>query len=316
MEVQSPAPRRSRFNSLVAQPDIDYSMNNPLFADGSNFPCKSYPAGNPVATYQTGQTFQVQMFGSVFHNGGHCQFSLSYNDRDFVVLYTVLKNCFVGTGLTFPVIIPADAPPCDRCTLAWSWVNAMGNRELYMNCIDIAITANSQQQAKAYLEGPKMIVANLPGYPRIEEFPPAPIDGSSLYLAAPTIRISPTAAAVSRSVLPSSSNVVPVSSSSSPSATVAPTRSQNVVSTTSTTSSSSLISSTPAATSSVSVAQPRPTIPTTEPTSTPCSPQFSTKCHETKKDMWAICGSGGVWSYRQCSRGSCQMQNGVASCVV
>ena len=31
----------------------------------------------------------------------------------------------------WPVKLPANLPSCDRCTFAWSWINALGNRELY-----------------------------------------------------------------------------------------------------------------------------------------------------------------------------------------
>lgn len=34
--------------------DVDYSMTQPLFADGSNFPCKSYPAGPVSLTARAG----------------------------------------------------------------------------------------------------------------------------------------------------------------------------------------------------------------------------------------------------------------------
>lgn len=129
MEISSPPPRRSRFGPTPSA-DIDYNMMAPLPVDGSGLPCKGYPAGAPVATLRAGSAFNVTAYGATFHGGGHCQISLSYNDRDFVSIYTVMGNCFTGSGLVFPVTLPATAPACDRCTLAWSWVNAIGNREV------------------------------------------------------------------------------------------------------------------------------------------------------------------------------------------
>lgn len=35
----------------------------------------------------------------------------------------------------WPVRLPANLPSCDRCTFAWSWINAVGNRELYSKFI-------------------------------------------------------------------------------------------------------------------------------------------------------------------------------------
>ena len=145
--MRYPAPRRSKFNPFVQEADKDYSNVDPLFENGSNFPCKSYAPDRAVATFSPGDTIPVVMSGSVFHQGGHCQFSLSYDDQNFVVLGEYMKNCFVGTGLQFNIKLPETTPPCDRCTLAWSWVNAVGNREFYMNCADIRIFPGAQSQS-------------------------------------------------------------------------------------------------------------------------------------------------------------------------
>ena len=128
MEMSFPAPRMSRFlpANLLQGKQPDFSMKNPLEADGSNFPCKRYPAGPVSATFRAGETIQVRFDGSVIHNGGHCEFSISYNDRDFVAIQTIIKDCFLA-GTTFSVQIPTSAPSCERCTFAWSWVNAIGN---------------------------------------------------------------------------------------------------------------------------------------------------------------------------------------------
>lgn len=178
MEMKYPPPRRSKFNSFVAESQRDYDMIAPLLMDGSNFPCKKYKPGQTVATLIAGNNFQIEMSGSVFHAGGHCQFSISYDGINFIVLKTVLKNCFVGTGLKFSVPIPIGTPQCNQCIFAWSWVNAIGNREFYMNCADIRIINRSRRQR---LSSRLMTVANLPGYPQIPEFPPSTYDGSDLY---------------------------------------------------------------------------------------------------------------------------------------
>ncbi|KAG5459956.1 MAG: hypothetical protein BJ554DRAFT_8061 [Olpidium bornovanus] len=169
MEMQSPAPRRSKYNPFTPPADVDWSMTSPLLADGSNFPCKGYPAGRNVAVIKAGSTFKVQMAGTVFHMGGHCQWSVSYDGgKTFLVLKTVLNNCFTGTGLSIDVPIPKGLPRCEHCVFAWSWINAVGNREFYMNCADVGVISAS----KGPFTGPSMVVANLPGFPSIPEFPP------------------------------------------------------------------------------------------------------------------------------------------------
>ena len=192
MEMVSPAPRRSKNLSSGAGDGLtDYSMTAPLMSDGSNFPCKAYPAGKPVASYSAGDVIPVQMGGSASHGGGHCQFSLSYNDRDFVALKTIIHDCFIGAeGKSIQVKLPENTPPCDRCTFSWSWVNAQGNREFYQNCADISIVNNKFPASS--LTGKQMTVANLAGYPVIAEWPPATVDGRELYDQSPVISISPS----------------------------------------------------------------------------------------------------------------------------
>ena len=205
--MKTPFPRRSRFNPAVPESLKDYSMTSPLLMDGSNFPCKGYAKGATVATYAAGSNIAVEMSGSVFHSGGHCQFSVSYDDNTYVVLKTVMKNCFVGTGLTFQVPLPAGTPPCTRCTFSWTWVNAIGNREFYMNCADIKITNTLPNVG---LIGKKMVVANLPSYPQVPESPPSAYDGSDLYSKAPTITVGASGS------VPTTTRTTTTSTSSTP----------------------------------------------------------------------------------------------------
>lgn len=223
MEISNPPPRRSKFNSLVAGADIDYNMNSPLPADGSGLPCKRYAAGASVATYRAGSSFNVTAFGSTFHGGGHCQFSLSYNDQDFVSLNTVMNNCFVGTGLSFPVTIPATAP-AGKATLAWTWVNAVGNRELYMNCADVTITNTITPLADQKVTGQRTVYANQPGYTTIPEFgtSAATYNGADLYASAPVIVITASGGSTAASASPSPAAVAPSASSSAAAVAASP----------------------------------------------------------------------------------------------
>jgi hypothetical protein len=187
-------------------------MVAPLLKDGSDLPCKHYPRGHIVKFINTGTTLVVEMSGTIYHMGGHCQFSISYDGVTFYVLYTIMKNCFTGTGLFFNVPIPSQLPSCNSCIFAWTWVNAIGNREFYMNCADVSIINNG---VTGSFVTKNYTVLNLPGYPTVPEFPPSTYDGSDYYdnekkitlkndgsteqLATPTELITPTLSTITES---------------------------------------------------------------------------------------------------------------------
>ncbi|KAJ1669888.1 hypothetical protein EV182_008538, partial [Spiromyces aspiralis] len=144
ISIVSPTPRQN-----------DQTMNSPI---GTTNPalqssiqpiCKNSQAGPVQATWSAGETVPIQ-FGShaAAHGGGHCQFSISYDGgKTFAVVHEELKTCFKTPGaipptqtndaevLCYNVPIPKDLPS-GKAIFAWSWVNAIGNREFYMNCID------------------------------------------------------------------------------------------------------------------------------------------------------------------------------------
>ncbi|KAJ3376099.1 hypothetical protein GGF31_000166 [Allomyces arbusculus] len=188
MQMMSPFPRLDPANPSVPESQKDYNIVAPL---GWNnlypFPCRGAPVGSSVLTVQPGGTIQVQLGGGAAHNGGHCQFSISYNGQDFVVLKTVLTDCMAAAGNSFSVPVPSTTPG-GKAIFSWSWVNASGNREFYQNCADITING----PATGALSGPKMVVANVPGYPTIGEFGAGAGPGLSYYQSAPTIQISPS----------------------------------------------------------------------------------------------------------------------------
>ncbi|KAI9754477.1 MAG: hypothetical protein M1815_005622 [Lichina confinis] len=133
--------------------------NGPLAADGSDYPCKQRPgvydddgANAPMAL---GSTQQLSFTGSAVHGGGSCQISISYDleptaDSDFRVIHSIVGGCPAavdgnlpenpnGNGAsTFDFQIPADLPT-GKATLAWTWFNRIGNREMYMNCARVVI---------------------------------------------------------------------------------------------------------------------------------------------------------------------------------
>lgn len=115
----------------------DYSMTNPLFSDGSNFPCKLYqnsdtnPQANDIkATYSAGSTYNLTLEGGATHMGGSCQISISYdNGATFKVIESIIGGCPLVD--TYDFTIPSFAPSSDTALLSWSWFNLIGNREMY-----------------------------------------------------------------------------------------------------------------------------------------------------------------------------------------
>ncbi|GBB89747.1 hypothetical protein RclHR1_16530001 [Rhizophagus clarus] len=128
------------------------------------FPCGGYPQDKKiVTTFKAGEVFSVKFFNQNFpvlreedkqkdqarHNGGLCEFSLSYDGgKTYTVIATYKKTCpdifFDG----WKVKIPENAPSCDspgNCLFSWSWINAVGNREFYQNCADIKIEGNATE---------------------------------------------------------------------------------------------------------------------------------------------------------------------------
>lgn len=137
MEMSTPAPRRSKWQPLNKPGDIDYSIASPLNENSRPFPCFGYPKGISSGTFRAGDKIPVEIVGTAPHEGGHCQFSISYDGSNFVVLQNVFGNC-PSEARSFAVSLPGDAPAGDA-VFAWTWINRIGGREFYMNCADIRI---------------------------------------------------------------------------------------------------------------------------------------------------------------------------------
>ncbi|KAI9293559.1 hypothetical protein K502DRAFT_284124, partial [Neoconidiobolus thromboides FSU 785] len=165
IQMKYPPPRRSTFNKVYPG-EPDYDMSSPI--NLSQFPCKGYAPGPIVASYTAGGTIPVELYGTATHNGGHCQFSLSYdNGATFVVISTIMNDCLTNNNMNYNIKIPEQVPQADKLIFSWTWVNRSGNREYYMNCADIQIK-NSLKECS--YTNKKMLVANLQGYPTIPEF--------------------------------------------------------------------------------------------------------------------------------------------------
>ena len=138
-------------------------MNSPL--NTGNFPCKGYetdfdtPAGDSTANWAAGTPQTVTLLGTATHNGGSCQFSLSYDEgKTFHVIKSIEGNCAGGPNNNkFDFTVPADAKS-GKAIFAWTWFNHTGNREMYMNCAAVTITGSG---TSTLADRPEIFVANV-----------------------------------------------------------------------------------------------------------------------------------------------------------
>ncbi|KAI8820446.1 uncharacterized protein EV422DRAFT_557676 [Fimicolochytrium jonesii] len=182
MHMSSPSPRGDP-KGTVGTPDFD--INSPL-GPGRPFPCQGKPAGPSTLSVKPGDTIPVKLEGGASHGGGHCQFSLSFDGQNFAAVKTVIRECMRNGPETIDVTLPNNLPS-GKAVFSWSWVNAIGNRELYQNCADITINGGTASS----FTGPKMLVANQPGFPQIPEMTNGADDGRALYGQTGSITISP-----------------------------------------------------------------------------------------------------------------------------
>ncbi|KAJ3081484.1 hypothetical protein HK102_002315 [Quaeritorhiza haematococci] len=189
--MKEPAPRG--YPGVNAPFDFDH-LRSPLAPEaGRPFPCQGKSVKSNIVSLRAGQELPVTIEGGAPHGGGHCQFALSYdNGVTWVVLRTVLDDCLKpeapNNGLQWSVPIPSDAPNADEALFAWTWINRIGNREYYMNCVDVSISGGSNGGS---LTGPRLLVANLPGFVTVDPKGTEGQDGRALLDNRPTINHSP-----------------------------------------------------------------------------------------------------------------------------
>lgn len=172
------------------------SLNNfPLDASGSDFPCKQRAGVYDITkenTYSVGDPIPLAFKGSATHGGGSCQISLTTDrqpskDSNWMVIKSIEGGCplniegniqipgagkdtKVPTDLNFTI---PDGINSGKYTMAWTWFNRVGNREMYMNCAPVTIGGGSPKRSEedttesSTLEKrgkfPGMFVANVNG---------------------------------------------------------------------------------------------------------------------------------------------------------
>ncbi|KAK3063714.1 hypothetical protein LTS18_013363 [Coniosporium uncinatum] len=161
------------------------------------FPCKGHhvqPSGTlaePSVTWSAGQTVTFQLYDSTnttgatmnqiegaAHSGGSCQISFSYDKgSSWVVVQNYEGDCprvrsdrkgqvtnFYDVNQDYTFTVPADFPSGDRVLVAWTWINATGNREYYMSCSCVRIEGVGPS-TEITPAGPPLLVANLQADP-------------------------------------------------------------------------------------------------------------------------------------------------------
>lgn len=181
--INPPSRRNQASSYYVSQGLVNYNLRSPLNVDPDffTFPCKGFPQGPSVTTFN-GNKISVTLEGTATHGGGHCQFGISYDDSNFLVLRTVLNSCLLDT-MTYDFDLPENAPG-GKITVFWTWVNRVGNREYYMECTDVTVNNGNPDNLYAELKGTELLVVNLPGYQTIGEWNPSDSpeqDGRTLF---------------------------------------------------------------------------------------------------------------------------------------
>lgn len=184
-----PPSRKNKYSDYyIINNLVDYNIMAPLNTNGYTFPCKGFPVGPPTQTFNS-NIITVTLEGSAIHGGGHCQFGISYDDTHFLVLKTVIRNCLLDT-MTYQFTLPLNTPS-GNLTLFWTWVNAIGNREYYMECADIQVNNNNDDANNVRLYGKELIIVDLPGYTYLPEFPNIDMyDGRELFINAKSYYIT------------------------------------------------------------------------------------------------------------------------------
>jgi hypothetical protein len=143
--------------------------NSPLLATGADFPCKQrsgvYDAEGASNTMALGSTQKLAFTGGATHGGGSCQVSITYDkapttSSTWKVIHSIEGGCPIkgvagnnGASAsdvdpdTYSFTVPTSLPT-GTAVLAWTWFNKVGNREMYMNCAPITLTASSSKRSE------------------------------------------------------------------------------------------------------------------------------------------------------------------------
>lgn len=167
-------------------PDINQKQA-PLNEAGSDFPCKFQAGITPKVETITEllpgpDANTLQLKGGATHGGGSCQISLTKDeiptkDSKWEVIHSIEGGCPADdpgnrSGNSeellpiFKYSIP-DGLAAGRYSLAWTWFNKIGKREMYMNCAPVQIGGGAAKREVAKISKkrqsglPVMFTANI-----------------------------------------------------------------------------------------------------------------------------------------------------------
>ena len=140
--------------------------NSPLDPSGADFPCKAQNnADGPINEMAIGAPQELSFKGSAVHGGGSCQIALTKDNpatksSKWMVIHSIEGGCPSKTatgnkgndaGSTssadkYQFTIPDGIDP-GTYTLAWTWFNEIGQREMYMNCANAKVTGGSSKRS-------------------------------------------------------------------------------------------------------------------------------------------------------------------------
>ncbi|KAK0652034.1 hypothetical protein B0T16DRAFT_322987 [Cercophora newfieldiana] len=154
--------------------------NGPIQPDGSDFPCQNTGGGYQAAgvnNMELGSSQPLNFVGTAVHGGGSCQVSITYDTAPnknsvWKVIHSIEGGCpakntagNLGNDPNFKVPfdysfpIPSDIP-AGNATIAWTWLNKIGNREFYMNCAPVNLIGSGGDKSN-WESLPDMLVANI-----------------------------------------------------------------------------------------------------------------------------------------------------------
>ncbi|KAJ5665195.1 CAZyme family AA11 [Penicillium maclennaniae] len=334
--------------------------NSPLAADGSDFPCKLRDGTYDVTTENTiaiGESHALTFEGSATHGGGSCQISMTTDraptkDTEWKVIKSFEGGCPAnvdgnlsgGASLADPYQFNFTIPEgieTGKYTLAWTWFNRIGNREMYMNCAPVTVTSGSSKRSvsertptveKRSANFPPMFVANVNGCTTKEgvdiRFPqPGDVveyDGEPANLAAEGSAACTGTATFGASGDTASGSSDSSSSGSSSGSSSSGSESSAAASSAPTETSSAAVAPT---TSSVPAETSAPTVPETASTSTEAAPEATSSSSNTissgnSSTKSGTCSTEGQWnciagtSFQRCANGQWSVAQQMASGTV
>ncbi|KAI5365320.1 hypothetical protein Slin15195_G048540 [Septoria linicola] len=176
------------------KPITGTDSKSPLDPDGSQFPCQGGilpSAGGQSMNAGSEQTLAFDLGGgdnTAVHGGGSCQISITYetdpvkqkDPTNWRVIYSIeggcptdasgnlesgkVVDCTEGSTDTacvneFPFSVPKGVKD-GHAIMAWTWFNNIGNREMYMNCMNVEFTGGDGSEMDSF---PGLFVANQQG---------------------------------------------------------------------------------------------------------------------------------------------------------